>query len=79
MAKNTQRDSAENVTKGNAEDKQDWNLHPLKGTVKEGYKDNDANKNRMNGVDKEELQKQVHSATDNSNKKIADKIQNEEK
>ena len=36
-------------------------------------------KNRMNGTDKEIVKNQVHSATDDSNKRVADKIQNQEK
>ncbi|PQJ78093.1 hypothetical protein [Polaribacter porphyrae] len=76
MAENTKRTSAENITKNNSGDKPEPNLHPLKGTVKEGYKDKDSNKNRLQGIDKEKLEKQVHSATDNSIKRIADKIQN---
>lgn len=59
-------------------DKHERGLHPLKGTVKEGYKDKDSSKNRLEGTDKEKLENQVHSATDNSDKRIADKIQNSE-
>ncbi|WP_397446581.1 hypothetical protein [Polaribacter sp. R77954] len=70
--------SAENKTKGNAEDKPEDKLHPLKGTVKDDdYKDQDASKNRLEGIDKDKLEKQTHSATNKSNKKVADKIQNE--
>jgi hypothetical protein len=55
----------------------EWNLHPLKGTVvKDGYKDKDSSKERLQGEDKEKLESQVHSATDNSDKRVADKIQN---
>lgn len=71
-----ERISAENTTKGNNGDKHEKDLHPLKGTVKAGYKDNDSDKNRIDGQDKEVLENQVQSATDNSNKKVADKIQN---
>ena len=59
-----------------AEDKHEPHLHPLKGTVKKGYKDKDSSKKRLQGEDKELLENQVHSATDNSDKKVADKIQN---
>ncbi len=59
-----------------AEDKHEPHLHPLKGTVKEGYKDKDSSKKRLQGEDKELLENQVHSATDESDKKVADKIQN---
>ena len=76
MAQKNKRVSAENVTKGDSNDKHERGLHPLKGTVKDGYKDKDSHKNRLDGVDKEILEKQVHSATDNSNKRVADKIQN---
>lgn len=76
MKDKEERISAENTTKGNNEDEHESGLHPLKGTVKKGYKDKDSNKERLNGVDKEELEKQVHSATDNSNKRVADQIQN---
>lgn len=57
-------------------DKHERNLHPLKGSLKEGYKDTDSSKERIDGLDKEKLENQVQSATDNSDKKIADKIQN---
>ncbi|MHB0755328.1 hypothetical protein [Polaribacter sp. M15] len=78
MDKKNKQKSAENVTKGNAEDKHEDKLHPLKGTVKDDdYKDQDASKNRLEGTDKDKLEKQTHSATSNSNKKVADKIQNE--
>jgi ribosome recycling factor len=79
MSEKKERASAENVTKGNSGDKHEKDLHPLKGTVKEGYKDKDSNKKRLQGEDKEKLENQVQSATDNSNKKIADRIQNSEK
>jgi hypothetical protein len=59
-------------------DKHERGLHPLKGTVKDGYKDQDSSKERLNGTDKEKLEDQVHSATDNSDKRVADKIQNSE-
>ncbi len=72
------RASAENVTKGNSGDQPEDELHPLKGTVKDNeYKDQDASKNRLDGVDKDELEKQTNTASAKSNKKIADKIQNE--
>jgi hypothetical protein len=52
----------------------------LKGTVKKDeYKDKDSSKERLKGEDKEKLENQVHSATDNSDKRVADKIQNSEK
>ena len=70
------RKSAENVTKGNSGDKHERGLHPLKGTVKEGYKDQDSNKKRLQGEDKDKLEDQVHSVTDASDKRVADKIQN---
>lgn len=75
MKDKQERTSAENTTKGNTEDEHERGLHPIKGTVKKGYKDKDSNKDRLGGIDKEELEKQVHSATDNSNKRVADKIQ----
>ena len=59
-------------------DKHKEGLHPLKGTVKEGYKDKDSSKDRLDGLDKEKLENQVQSATDNSKKRVADKIQNSE-
>lgn len=57
-------------------DKKEKNIHPLKGAIKTGYKDKDSSKDRLEGTDKEELKKQVQSATDNSKRKVADKIQN---
>lgn len=57
-------------------DKNEKNVHPLKGSIKTGYKDKDSSKDRLEGADKEELKKQVQSATDNSKRKVADKIQN---
>jgi len=57
-------------------DKHEWGLHPLKGTVKKDeYKDKDSSKERLKGKDKEKLEDQIQSATDNSDKRIADKIQ----
>ena len=53
-------------------------FYPLKGTVKEGYKDKDSSKDRLDGLDKEKLENQVQSATDNSKKRVADNIQNSE-
>lgn len=76
MAKK-ERPSAENVTKGNSGNVPERGLHPLKGTVKTGYKDKDSSKDRLKGEDKDILKNQVHSATDDANK-IADKIQNSE-
>ncbi|WP_439128867.1 hypothetical protein [Polaribacter sp.] len=76
---NKERASAENVTKGNSGDKHEEGLHPLKGTVKEGYKDTDSSKNRLTGSDKDEIEKQIQSSTKNSNNKVADKIQNSNK
>ncbi|QTD37974.1 hypothetical protein JL193_01320 [Polaribacter batillariae] len=73
---NKERASAENVTKGNSGDVHEQGLHPLKGTVKKGYKDTDSNKDRLKGEDKDKLKDQVHSATDESNDRVADKIQN---
>ena len=69
----------ENKTKGNSGDVHEERLHPIKGTVKKDeYKDKDSAKNRLSGTDKENLEKQTHSATDNSDKKVADKIQNKD-
>jgi hypothetical protein len=52
-------------------------LHPLKGTVKENnYKDNDISNNRLEGLHKEKLKNQLQIATNKSNKRIADNIQN---
>ena len=79
MAENYKRSSAENITKGNSGDVDEEGLHPLKGTVLKGYKDSKVSKNRLRGTDKEIVEKQVQTATNNSNKKIADKIQNQEK
>lgn len=77
MAEKSKRISAENTTKGNSEDVHERGLHPLKGTVKKDeYKDKDSSKERLKGEDKEKLEDQVHSATDNSDKRVADKIQN---
>ncbi|AUC84229.1 hypothetical protein CW731_02455 [Polaribacter sp. ALD11] len=70
--------STENVTKGNSGDELERGLHPLKGTVKKGYKDKDSSKDRLKGEDKEKLKDQVHSATEDADK-VADKIQNSEK
>ena len=75
---NKERASAENITKGNSGDEHERGLHPLKGTVKKGYKDEDSSKDRLKGEDKDKLEDQVHSATDDANK-VADKIQNSEK
>jgi len=73
----TNKQYKENTTKGNSGDKHEKGLHPLKGTVKKDeYKDKDSSKERLKGEDKEKLQNQVQSATDNSAKKVADKIQN---
>jgi|AntRauMFilla1563_2_1112583.scaffolds.fasta_scaffold13812_1 anthranilate/para-aminobenzoate synthase component I len=60
-------------------DEHELELHPLKGTVKKGYKDTESSKNRLSGINKDKLKNQVQSATENSDKKIADKIQNSEK
>lgn len=80
MAEKKERISAENTTKGNSGDVHERGLHPLKGTVKkDDYKDKDSSKDRLKGEDKEKLEDQVHSATDNSDKRVADKIQNSEK
>lgn len=79
MAENYKRASAENITKGNSGDVHEEDLHPLKGTVLKGYKDSKVSKNRLQGTDKEIVENQVHSATDDSNKRVADKIQNQEK
>ncbi|AOW16358.1 hypothetical protein LPB03_02250 [Polaribacter vadi] len=77
MAEKSKRISAENTTKGNSGDVHERGLHPLKGTVKKDeYKDKDSSKERLKGEDKEKLEDQVHSATDNSDKRVADKIQN---
>lgn len=76
---NKERASAENVTKGNSGDKHEEGLHPLKGTVKDGYKDVDSSKERLKGTDKDEVEKQIQSSTENSNNKVADKIQNKNK
>lgn len=70
-----ERASAENSTKGNSGDKHERGLHPLKGTLKKGYEDKDSNKDILNGVAKEHLKNQIHSATTNNNK-VADTIQN---
>ncbi|MFC4269239.1 hypothetical protein [Polaribacter marinivivus] len=79
MAENRKRASAENITKGNSGDKQEKGLHPLKGTVKENnYKDNDSSNNRLEGLHKEKLENQLQTATNKSNKRIADNIQNSE-
>lgn len=78
MAEKYTRESAENITKGNSGDKHEKGLHPLKGTVLDGYKDKKSTKDRMKGTDKEMLEDQVHSATED-NDKVADKIQNQEK
>ena len=78
MAEKAKRVSAENITKGNV-DAHEEGLHPLKGTVKkDNYRDNDSSKHRLEGEDKDKLKKQVHSATENSNNRIADNIQNSE-
>tara|TARA_R110002049_G_scaffold97993_3_gene238616 strand:+ start:1942 stop:2178 length:237 start_codon:yes stop_codon:yes gene_type:complete len=74
---NQERASAENVTKGNSGDVPERGLHPLKGTVKKGFRDNDSSKNRLQGEDKDKLKDQIQSATDDAGK-IADKIQNSE-
>ena len=58
--------------------KHERGLHPLKGTVKTGYKDKDSSKDRLKGEDKDILKDQVQSATDDDGA-IADKIQNSEK
>ena len=80
MVENYKRTSAENSTKGNSGDVQDMHLHPLKGTVKKNeYKDKNSSKNRLDGEDKEKLTYQVQSATNNSNKRVADNIQNSKK
>lgn len=77
MSENTKRASAENVTKGNSGDEQEEGLHPLKGTVKDiDYKDEESDKNRLEGTDKEKLENQVNGATESSDKKVADNIQN---
>ena len=77
MAEKSKRISAENTTKGNSGDVHERGLHPLKGTVKKDeYKDKDSSKERLKGEDKEKLEDQVHSATDNSDKRVADKIKN---
>jgi len=79
MSEKIDRASAENVTKGNSGDRQEQDLHPLKGTVKDdNYKDKDASKNRLEGLDKEELENQVQTATEASDKIVSDKIQNSE-
>ncbi|WP_299672866.1 hypothetical protein [uncultured Polaribacter sp.] len=44
---NKERSSAENITKGNSGDVHERGLHPLKGTVKKGYKDQDSSKDRL--------------------------------
>ena len=75
---NKERPSAENVTKGNSGDVHERGLHPLKGTVKKGYKDTDSDKGRLKGEDKDKLKDQVHSVT-KDNDRVADKIQNSEK
>ncbi|WP_405604610.1 hypothetical protein [Polaribacter sp. Asnod1-A03] len=72
---NKEKLSVENQTKGNAGDVNERGLHPLKGTVKKGSKDNDTDKDILKGEDKEKLKDQVHSATDNSSDRIADEIQ----
>lgn len=77
MAEKTKRASAENTTKGNSGDVHEEGLHPLKGTVlKDEYKDKDSSKERLKGEEKEKLENQVQSATDNSDNRVADKIQN---
>jgi len=77
MAEKSKQASAENITKGNSGDVHEEGLHPLKGTVlKDEYKDKDSSKERLKGEDKDKLENQVHSATDNSDKRVADKIQN---
>lgn len=79
MAENLKRASAENVTKGNSGDVHEEGLHPLKGTVKKDeYRDNDSSKRRLEGEDKEKLKNQIQSATEKSNKRVADTIQNSE-
>ncbi|WP_159947631.1 hypothetical protein [Polaribacter septentrionalilitoris] len=79
MSEKTKRASVENVTKGNSGDKQEQGLHPIKGTVKDNhYKDEDASKNRLEGLDKEELENQIQTATEASDKRVSDKIQNSE-
>lgn len=80
MAEKYTRASAENITKGNSGDVHEEGLHPIKGTVKKDeYKDKDSSKDRLDGEHKDKLKNQVHSATDNSKKRIADNIQNSEK
>lgn len=59
-----------------SEDTHERGLHPLKGTVKKGYKDTASSKERLSGEDKDILKKQVHSATEDANT-VADKIQND--
>lgn len=77
MAEKSKRASAENITKGNSGDVHEEGLHPLKGNVlKDEYKDKKSSKKRLKGEDKEKLENQVQSATDNSDKRVADKIQN---
>ena len=77
MAEKTTKPSAKNITKGESGDNHELNLNPLKGTIKDdNYKDHNSSKNRLTGTDKEILENQVQSATDNSNKRVADKIQN---
>ena len=76
MPSKTNKKYKENTTKGNSGDEHEQGLHPLKGTVKKDeYKDKDSSKDRLKGEDKEKLENQIQSATDNSNKKVADKIQ----
>jgi len=76
MSEKNKRASAENTTKGNSGDEHERGLHPLKGTVLKGYKDKSSNKERLSGEHKDKLEDQVHSATEESDNEIADKIQN---
>lgn len=69
------RTNLERSTNEKPEGKHERDLHPLKGTVIKGYKDKDSHKDILDGVDKEHLKNQTHSATSN-NRKVADTIQN---
>ncbi|TXD49322.1 hypothetical protein [Polaribacter sp. IC073] len=75
---NKERASAEKIIRGNSGDEHERGLHPLKGTVKKGYKDEDGSKDKLKGAAKDKLENQVYIATDDANK-VADKIQNSKK
>ncbi|MCG1036882.1 hypothetical protein [Polaribacter sargassicola] len=76
MSEKNKRVSAENTTKGNSNDEHERGLHPLKGTVLKGYKDKNSSKERLEGEHKDKLENQVHSATEEPDNEVADKIQN---